>query len=204
MIVQNCFGETSLAVQWLRLCASTAGGVGSILGWRTKILYAAWYSQTTKNVLKIVLGIDSAPLSNFSCIWVYLSVLPVLVMVRRFFIFRSVLLFYASQMLVGSENEKWTYTQFIHSWQFTHVLLLFLRRDTPLYALLTMVGCIPLFCFSPDVWLFLLVSYTEIVVAWAVIYLRKCSLIKGHTTKIPNPIYSPNQWLLVFVCSVTP
>ena len=28
-------------VQWLRLCASTAGGTGSIPGWRTKILHAS-------------------------------------------------------------------------------------------------------------------------------------------------------------------
>ena len=28
-------------VQWLRLCTSTARGVGSISGWRTKIPYAA-------------------------------------------------------------------------------------------------------------------------------------------------------------------
>ena len=178
--------------------------MGLILCWRTKILHATQYSQKIKKNFLIVFGIDSPPLSYFSCIWVYLFVLPVLVMVQCFFIFRSVLLFYTSQMLVDSENEKRTYTKFIRSWQFTHVLLLFLRRDTPLYALLTMVGCILLFCFSPDVWLFLLVSYTKIVVTWAVIYLRKCSLIKGHTAKIPNPIYSPHQLLLVFVCSVTP
>ena len=29
--------RTSLAVQWLKLCASTAGGAGSIPGWGTKI-----------------------------------------------------------------------------------------------------------------------------------------------------------------------
>ena len=28
---------TSLVVQWLKLSAPTAGGMGSILGWRTKI-----------------------------------------------------------------------------------------------------------------------------------------------------------------------
>ena len=32
---------TSPAVQWLRLCTSTAGGTGSIPGWGTKILHAA-------------------------------------------------------------------------------------------------------------------------------------------------------------------
>ena len=29
--------RTSVAVQWLRLCASTARGVGSVPGWRAKI-----------------------------------------------------------------------------------------------------------------------------------------------------------------------
>ena len=33
---------TSLAVQWLRLRASTAGGMGSISGWGTKIPHATW------------------------------------------------------------------------------------------------------------------------------------------------------------------
>ena len=33
------------AVQWLRLWASTAGGMGSIPGWGTKILYAMWHGQ---------------------------------------------------------------------------------------------------------------------------------------------------------------
>ena len=36
---------TSLVVQWLRICASTAGGMGSIPGWGTKIPHAAQSSQ---------------------------------------------------------------------------------------------------------------------------------------------------------------
>ena len=36
---------TSLAVQRLRLCASTGGGASLIPGWETKILQAAWSSQ---------------------------------------------------------------------------------------------------------------------------------------------------------------
>ena len=36
---------TSLAVQWLRLHASNAGGVGSIPVQGSKIPYAAWRSQ---------------------------------------------------------------------------------------------------------------------------------------------------------------
>ena len=31
---------TFLVVQWFRFCASTAGAMGSIPGWETKILYA--------------------------------------------------------------------------------------------------------------------------------------------------------------------
>ena len=34
-------GRTSLVVQWLRLCISTAGGVGSVTGGGTKIANAA-------------------------------------------------------------------------------------------------------------------------------------------------------------------
>ena len=37
--------RTSLAVQWLRIHASTAGGTGLMPGWGTKILYDAWCGQ---------------------------------------------------------------------------------------------------------------------------------------------------------------
>ena len=40
---------TSLAVQWLRLCASTAGAAGSIPGQGTKILRAAAWPKKNKN-----------------------------------------------------------------------------------------------------------------------------------------------------------
>ena len=39
--------RTSFMVQWLRVCAPAAGGVGSIPGWGTKILNAASCSQKT-------------------------------------------------------------------------------------------------------------------------------------------------------------
>ena len=37
--------RTSLAVQWLRLRASNAGGTGLISGWGTKIPHAMWYGH---------------------------------------------------------------------------------------------------------------------------------------------------------------
>ena len=37
-----------LAVQWLGLCTSAAGGTGSIPGRGTKILQAAWHGQKKK------------------------------------------------------------------------------------------------------------------------------------------------------------
>ena len=40
---------TSLVFQWLRLCTSTAGGMGSIPGQGTKIPHSAWCSQKEKN-----------------------------------------------------------------------------------------------------------------------------------------------------------
>ena len=39
---------TSLAVQWLRLCASNAGGTGSIPDWGTKIPRASKRGQKKK------------------------------------------------------------------------------------------------------------------------------------------------------------
>lgn len=38
-----------LTVRWLRLWASTAGGTGSILGQKTKILHTVWHDQEIKN-----------------------------------------------------------------------------------------------------------------------------------------------------------
>ena len=39
---------TLLAVQWLRLHASTARGTGSTPGWGTKIQHASWYGKKKK------------------------------------------------------------------------------------------------------------------------------------------------------------
>ena len=39
---------TSLVVQWLELCTSTAGGTGLIPGWGTKIPHSTWCSQKKK------------------------------------------------------------------------------------------------------------------------------------------------------------
>ena len=42
------FLGSSLAIQWLGLCASTARGLGSIPGWGTKIPKAVRHSQKKK------------------------------------------------------------------------------------------------------------------------------------------------------------
>ena len=42
-------------VQWLRFHAANAGGVGSILGQRTKIPHTAWCSQKVKIIIKIII-----------------------------------------------------------------------------------------------------------------------------------------------------
>ena len=45
MVIRNHDLGTSLAVQWLRLRASNAGGEGSIPGQGTKIPHAMWWGQ---------------------------------------------------------------------------------------------------------------------------------------------------------------
>ena len=45
---------TSLAVQWLRLYASNAGGVGSIPGQGTKIPHAMWPKDKSKSKIKYI------------------------------------------------------------------------------------------------------------------------------------------------------
>ena len=42
----------SLEVQWLRLCASNAGGPGSIPGLEIKIPHAAWFNQKINKLNK--------------------------------------------------------------------------------------------------------------------------------------------------------
>ena len=46
--IKNQTSQTSLAVQWLRPHASTAGDTGSTPGWGTRIPKAAWHGQNNK------------------------------------------------------------------------------------------------------------------------------------------------------------
>ena len=46
--IRNQKTGTSLVVQWWRLCASTAGSMGSIPGWRMGIPHAMWHEQKIK------------------------------------------------------------------------------------------------------------------------------------------------------------
>ena len=39
-------------VQWVRRCASSAGGLGSLLGWGTKISHALWLKKLKKKKKK--------------------------------------------------------------------------------------------------------------------------------------------------------
>ena len=57
---RNLYGETALVVQWLRLHAPKAGGLGSIPGRETRIPHAAWHSLKKK---KRKLHCASPPLS---------------------------------------------------------------------------------------------------------------------------------------------
>ena len=45
---RRCSFGISLVAQWLRLHASSAGGVGSIPGWGTKIPHSVWHGQKKK------------------------------------------------------------------------------------------------------------------------------------------------------------
>ena len=47
-VFKNKWIGTSLVVQWLRLCASNAGGTCSIPGGGTKIPHAVWCGQKEK------------------------------------------------------------------------------------------------------------------------------------------------------------
>ena len=55
LCIQKASGN-SLAVQWLGLHASSAGGMGLIPGWGTKISHAVWCSQKKKKKKKEARG----------------------------------------------------------------------------------------------------------------------------------------------------
>ena len=55
---------TSLAVQWLRLCPSSAGGMGSIPSRGTKILHAVRCGQEKKQRLKMRYFYKKKPLKK--------------------------------------------------------------------------------------------------------------------------------------------
>ena len=64
---ENQGPRTSLVVQWLRLCASIANGVGLIPGQGTGILHATWCGQKIKkknqinnSVTSLILILSSA------------------------------------------------------------------------------------------------------------------------------------------------
>ena len=46
----------SLAAHWLIICASTAGGAGSVPGWGTKILHAVWCSPPKNRCVSMCLS----------------------------------------------------------------------------------------------------------------------------------------------------
>ena len=59
-ILDECIPGNSLAVQWLGLRASTAGGLGLIPGWGTKIPQAGAQPKTKKKYTKNI---------NSNCLW---------------------------------------------------------------------------------------------------------------------------------------
>ena len=58
VLLREVWTGTSLVVQWLRLCTSTAGGMGSIPGRGTKIPHATWHGLKKKKERKREKGRD--------------------------------------------------------------------------------------------------------------------------------------------------
>ena len=74
----HCFGEnqiknvilgTSLAIQWFRLCASTAGRADSVPGGGIKILHATQHSRKKKKKLPVVVPPVGLPPPRFISRW---------------------------------------------------------------------------------------------------------------------------------------
>ena len=61
---------TSLAVQRLRLCASTAGGTDLIPGWGTKIPHAVvWPKKKKKGKKTVLMGWDGRTAGRFALLF---------------------------------------------------------------------------------------------------------------------------------------
>ena len=70
-LLNNSPSGTSLVVQWVRLCTSTAGGTSSIPGQGTEIPHAAWWPKQTNKETKMLIhtnksayGITSKIINN--------------------------------------------------------------------------------------------------------------------------------------------
>ena len=59
-------GSVPLAVQWLKLCASDAGGMRSILGQGMKISHATWHGQRGKKEVYALPSLGKSRLEKFS------------------------------------------------------------------------------------------------------------------------------------------
>ena len=69
------FSGTSLAAQWLRLCVSNAGGMGSIPGRGTKIPYTLCHSQKKRNRETMIFSwslSQGCPGPREGCCWINL------------------------------------------------------------------------------------------------------------------------------------
>ena len=77
---KNMIIRTSLVVEWLRLCPSTAGGMGLVPGRGTKILHATWCSQKKKKKKKIIFSM------NTLCILKMKMMLPIFIVLGKMFL----------------------------------------------------------------------------------------------------------------------
>lgn len=145
--------------------------------------YVFWLYKFFFQVVLLFLWLD-----YFLCIWVWVWVFVSSSHVSGFQMF--------PYSPAGEFREYMMDIYWVHSFlAFTHLWLLFLK-ETSLQALPRSLGWLPLFCFGPDLWLFLPLSHTELIVPW--ITLRKSALMKGHTVRILKCSYSPCQWVLVW------
>lgn len=136
------------------------------------------------------------------CVWVGVFISPYYLSDSQMFpyFFPPICDFYNPEMLVNLDSERWTYTEFSQSWHFIDMWLLFLR-DTFLQALLSLVvAFLSSVCFSPDICLFLLLSYTKEIVAGAITHLRKFNLLFSVDSDFPMLCGSQTMSYHYYLC----
>ena len=110
-----------LVVQWLRLCASTAGGVGLIPSWRTKILHVMGHGYIYTYIYTYV--------HMYMCIYIYMYVYIYIYVYTCIYMYIYIYVYtyicWVTYIHIHIYTYTYIYTQYIHAHIFVYKIDLF-------------------------------------------------------------------------------